>query len=445
MHTSIEPGAQLTAALRALRERSGKTLRELERVTNASDSALSRYLSGRTLPPWPVVDALCKSAGQDASRLRPLWAAAVNAGKQTVVGLAANSLPRQTASFVGRAPEVRMLLAENGVAHVNGMVGVGKTTLALHVAHALAASYPDGQMYVSMKRAAPQSAGPAEAVVSVLRSLLLFIGVPTDRLSDDPQVMSSLWRAESARRRLFVVVDDVANADQAVPLLPGTDRSGVLLVGRPRLQGIHMIPSLSLAPPPEAEAETIFRTAAGPSRVPHTESAAQQVSEIVGRCGRLPLAVRLAATRLRHRPAWTVNDLARRLRDPQQRFEELDRGDGELRAALAASTVDLSAEARRMFRLLAVVAGKDIDVPRAAALAAITQNSAEQLLEALLDAHLLEQQAPRHYSMHPLLHFHAYRLLKEGKDDEWKAARRRLLQHAWPLQLPPPAGRTPPS
>jgi transcriptional regulator with XRE-family HTH domain len=68
--------AELSGALRALRERSGRTLRELERLTHVSDSSLSRYFLGRTVPPWSVVEVLCRAAERNPGELRPAWEAA---------------------------------------------------------------------------------------------------------------------------------------------------------------------------------------------------------------------------------------------------------------------------------------------------------------------------------------------------------------------------------
>jgi Helix-turn-helix domain len=116
---------QLAARLRELRARSGKSLRELERPTLSSDSSLSRYLAGRALPPWQVVQVLCEQGGGDQDDLRRLWTRARRARAQArIVEPAPPGHPPQEtvppASAARRAP-VRLLVA---LAAMAGLVGV---------------------------------------------------------------------------------------------------------------------------------------------------------------------------------------------------------------------------------------------------------------------------------------------------------------------------------
>lgn len=428
MHVSLEPDTQLTAALRALRDQSGLTLRQLESVANASDSALSRYLSGRTLPPWPVVEALCRAAGREPRSLRSLWLEAERGRRRPHTTLALRSLPRGVGVFVGRSREVRELLALRGVAAVDGMVGVGKTTLALHVGHALADEYPDGQLYVSMRGQALISG--VDPLAPMLRRLLLLLGLPAHRIPEEAESMAAVWRAELARRRMLVVLDDVRSADQASPLLPGANGSGALVVGSRRLHGLHHLPTLTLGLPEAEEGEQMFLSTPLDEKGKAEALNTSRVREIVTLCGGLPLALRLAATRLQHRPGWTLAHLLALLADPGRRFAALDHGSGELRTALESSTCDLDDGAARLFRMLALAGGDAIDVRSAAALAGTDLLTADRQLETLLDAHLLAQIDSDRCELHPVLAAYASQLLARANADEVRSARRRLAAQA---------------
>ncbi|WP_157252757.1 ATP-binding protein [Nonomuraea typhae] len=391
---------ELAERLRQVREASGRSLRELERTIHISSSSLSRYLSGQSIPPWSVVVALCQVAGVDPRPLRPVWESGKRAPAKPrqpaqpsapVVSAGRNDLPYDVSGFTGRRDELAALLEAartHRMVAIDGMAGVGKTALAVRAAHRLAADYPDGQHYVDLHGFTPgrEPVEPDEA----LRVLLSALGVASAGIPATGPERAALWRAELARRRAVIVLDNAADADQVRPLLPGAGASLAVVTSRRRMVELDAVRPISLDVLPAADAAELFVSASGGARPSGEPEAAAEVLRL---CGYLPLAIRVAAARLRHRPSWTVATLAERLRS----------GELDVSNVLAMSLRQLDPAQRRMFRLLGLVPGEGVDAWAAAALADIPLGNARSLLEDLVDAHLLQESAAGRYRMHDLL------------------------------------------
>ncbi|NAS20953.1 hypothetical protein GT755_04540 [Herbidospora sp. NEAU-GS84] len=348
-------------------------------------------------------------------------------------------LPRDIASFTGRTAEIAFLdeiatvpdAAEARgsspvIGAVDGMAGVGKTTLAVHVAHRLADRYPDGQLFVDLRGFTRGGApvDPGDALDQLLRSL----GVPGDRIPHDPGARASLYRTRLAGRRVLVLLDNVATEAQVRPLLPGSPTCLVLITSRRRLAGLEDVRPLSLDVLPRADAVTLFARTAGEQRV--SGEAPGLLAEIVELCGRLPLAIRIAAARLRIRPGWTPAHLADRMRDHQHRLGELEVGPLSIAAALDLSYHHLTPGQQDMYRLLGLHPGPDIEPRAAAALVGTTVEHAGRLLDDLVDAHLLQEPAPGRYRFHDLPRAHASATLAdEDTDHDRQEALTRLFDH----------------
>lgn len=402
-----DPLGELAARLRLLQELSGLGVRALARDTGLSSSSLSRYLSGQTVPPWPAVIALCRLVKRDPRPLRPLWEQTSNPlpappkASRQLHPRPRNDLPRDTADFTGRESQltaVRAAVDSHGVVAVDGMAGVGKTCLAVHAAHGLAAAYPDAQLYVDL-HGFTEGREPLDPD-SALRMLLGALDVPSERVPQDGvERLASCWRSELAGRRAVVVLDNAADADQVRPLLPGAGPSVVLITSRNRLLGLDEVPPVSLdVLSPEESAELLARASGDPSG-PEGRLAREPESaaEVLRLCGRLPLALRLAAARLRHRPGWTVGILV----------ERMARGASEFDTAFAMSVRQLDRSQARLFRLLGLLPGGSFDEYAVAALADVPLHSARTALEDLVDAHLVQQPAAGRYRLHDLVHQHA--------------------------------------
>ncbi|GAB3902731.1 BTAD domain-containing putative transcriptional regulator [Kibdelosporangium lantanae] len=388
-----------------------------ERLTGQLMLALQR--AGRQSRALAVYDqtrrALADQLGIDPSP--ELTALRQQILTNSAIPSARSDLPRDANQFTGRTLELRCLAEQmaGSVAAIDGMAGVGKTALVVRLAHQLVPRYPDGQIFLDLHAYTPGSSPlrPAAALDKLLRA----VGVTA--MPDDMEERAALWRTKIAGQRLLIVLDNAAETAQVRPLLPGTADCLVLVTSRQRLTGLDGAFVLSLDVLSPAEAEELFRRVIGTGRM---DNAA--VQEVLQLCGYLPLAIRLAAARLQHRPTWTVEHLARRLRD-QRPLAELQAEDRSVGAAFSLSYQQLDYSHRRMFRLLGRVPGPDFDVHAAAALAATSLGEADRLLEGLLDAHLVQQPAADRYRLHDLLHAYAADL----EDPEEHSALARLLAY----------------
>jgi tetratricopeptide (TPR) repeat protein/transcriptional regulator with XRE-family HTH domain len=406
------PHEQLVAQLTRIKELSGLSLRALARESSLSSSSLSRYLTGRLVPPWEAVVALCRVVGRDPRPLRAMWSEAAKAGAAPAPRR--NDLPADLFDFTGRETEsalVEELLRTAGAVVIDGMGGVGKTSLAVHVAHRLAAAYPDGGLYLDLHGFTPGEE-PLEPRAALGRLLgALDITHPPAGAAE----RAALWRSELSRRRALVVLDNAADAEQVRALLPGAGKSAVVITSRHRLVSLDGVPPVSLVPLPDGDAANLFDRAAGRAAGRTEEEAVRQV---LRQCGGLPLALRMAGARLRHRPGWTVAVLAERLRDTAGRFD----------AVFGMSLHQLDAVQRRVFRLLGVLPGADFDAAVAGALTDLPPGRLGAVLEELLDAHLLQEISPGRYRMHDLLRQYAADLAAD-EEPQAEAALRRALQH----------------
>lgn len=415
------PQDELAARLRLLHELSGLGVRALARDTGLSSSSLSRYLNGRTVPPWPAVVALCRLVKRDPRPLRPLWERTSNPlpappkSSRQIRPLPRNDLPRDVPDFTGREERLAAVFAaveSHRAVSVDGMAGVGKTCLAVHAAHRLAADFPDAQLYVDL-HGFTEGRPPLDPD-SALRMLLAALDVPSEKVPrEGVEQLAACWRSELARRRVVVVLDNAADAEQVRPLLPGAGPSVALVTSRNRLLGLDEVPPVSLdVLSPRESAELLARASGDPggpdSRLGRDPESAAEVLRL---CGRLPLALRLAAARLRHRPGWTVGILVERMSEGAS--EGASEFDAEFGAAFAMSVRQLDRARARLFRLLGLLPGESFDAYVVAALADLPLREARAMLEDLLDAHLVQEPTAGRYRLHDLVHQHARRAAAE--------------------------------
>ncbi|GHF19909.1 ATP-binding protein [Streptomyces morookaense] len=422
--------------LRTYRRRAGLTQEELAEQAGLSARTIRALESGQgRVPRLASVREVAKALGLKAGEQQRLLATATDAADETEQpGQPGRRryLPYDIPDFTGRAAEVARIaeLVGSGsagavlVSAIDGMAGVGKTTLAVHAAHLMAERFPDGQFYCDLHGFTPgyEPVGPASA----LEALLRMAGVDGARIPHTLQERSALWRTTLSDRRTLVVLDNAATAEQVRPLLPGSASCAVLVTSRRRLLALEGAVPLSLDVLPEAEACALVARIAGPDRVADAPEAVAEIAEL---CGRLPLAIRMAAARLAHRPAWTAQDLASELRAGRRRSGS---GGNEqaVSAAFALSYARLGPGCQRLFRLLGLHPGADLDAYAAAALAGTDVATAGQWLEELVDVHLLEQYAPHRYQLHDLLRRHTQEVLHESEPPAHREeAELRLLDH----------------
>ncbi|OMI36047.1 AfsR/SARP family transcriptional regulator [Streptomyces sparsogenes] len=322
----------------------------------------------------------------------------------------AAQLPAEPADFTGRDTLVRRLTGRLAgapdpvppVLALRGPGGVGKTALALRVAHAVRGHFPDGQLYADLLGQDPAPADPAAVLGAFLRAL----GIPAPAVPDGTPERAALYRSTLAGRRVLVLLDNARAGAQVRPLLPGAPGCAVLVTSRARLAdlcGAHAVDLDVMSP---GEALVLFARVIGEERAAAEPEACRKA---VAACGFLPLAVRIAAARLAARPAWTVAALAALLADERGRLDELRIGDLAVASCFASAYGRLAPEQARAFRLLALADGPELSATTAAALLGRDRRdpSVGALLESLVDSGLLESPAPGRYRYHELLRLYA--------------------------------------
>jgi tetratricopeptide (TPR) repeat protein/DNA-binding SARP family transcriptional activator len=305
---------------------------------------------------------------------------------------------------------------------IDGMAGVGKTAFAIHAAHQLAPWFPDAQLFLDLhahSKNAPRIE-PSEALERLLRAL----GVESAKIPQHLDDRAALYRDRLVGRRVLILLDNAYNADHVRPLIPAASGCLVLITSRRRLTALDDAQPLSLDTLPAADAAALLRSVAGRLRLQGAENAVERIVEL---CGRLPLAIRIVAARLRTHPVWQPELLAERLSDVRLQLGELDDGERTASAAFTLSYRDLDDEQRRAFRLLGLVPGRDIDTCAAAALIGTTVRRTARLLHDLLDAHLIGEQVEGRYVLHDLMRRYA----ADQSEAEDAAADRRLALCRW--------------
>ncbi|MFI5671405.1 AfsR/SARP family transcriptional regulator [Streptomyces sp. NPDC051704] len=338
-----------------------------------------------------------------------------------------NELPGVTGVLIGRERERALLAApfpsgSVGVATVDGIAGIGKTALVVRAAQELRAHHPDGCLFVDLRAHSPgrQKLSPQR----VLRRLLRSIGAADSEVPADLDELTTVWRAVTESLRLLLVLDDAVGSAQIRPLLPAGPGSTVIVASRQRLAGLDADRRITLEPLETGEARTLLGQLVGEERTAGEETAARELARL---CGGLPLALRIAGTRLQTRPVWTLAHLVDRMADDDHRLGELRAGDRSLEAAFRLSYDQLAPAQQRAFRILGLTPTSEFDALTPAAMLGRPAHDAGEILEGLVDTSLIQQPRPGRYRLHDLVRVHARRLA-EASPAEAGAARTAVLR-----------------
>ena len=412
------PADSLARLLKTLRSASGLSQEELAERAGLSVQAVGAIERGTRRRPHPqTVRALAAALALSAAdRARLLLAAA---GQPDVASLGPIAqLPRDVADLTGRESAVADAVAAltpdpavqaTTVLCISGKPGVGKSALAVRVAHELASRFPDGQLYVNLQ-GATVGLPPLEPLDGLGRILRAF-GLGPASIPDAVEEAAARFRSLAAERRLLVVLDNARSAEQVRPLLPGSPTCAALVTSRQVLGTLEGARGLQLDVLTPARALELLARIAGPRRLAAESRAAE---EVVRCCGQLPLAIRIAGARLLARPQWPVREFADQLADATRRLDALEAGELAVRAsfdvslqALRTSPDAVDRAAAAAFGLLSLPDGPDLGTAAAARLLDTGEAVAGALLGRLVDAQLLE--TPRHgrYRFHDLVRLFA--------------------------------------
>ncbi|NEE02849.1 AfsR/SARP family transcriptional regulator [Phytoactinopolyspora halotolerans] len=321
-------------------------------------------------------------------------------------------LPPDVPDFAGRAGEIERMVtvltrtrSELAVIGLTGPGGAGKTALAVRAAHQARAHFPDGQLFADLRGSRDTPAEPGDVLAAFLRAL----GVEPDQLPADVGDRSGMFRTLLAGRRVLLVLDDASGALQVQPLLPGEAGCAVVVTARSRLflAGSTVVALEELS---GAEASELLASTVGPERVAAEPAAADA---IVDACGRLPLALRIAGSRLATRTDRSLAEYADRLASARV-LDELNLGDVGVRNSLMLSYQQLDEAEARTFRLLAAAEVSALSVPALACMLGADDEHARGLAGALVDLHLLAEPVAGRFRLHDLLRVLARELSEEA-------------------------------
>jgi tetratricopeptide (TPR) repeat protein len=339
---------------------------------------------------------------------------------------------------------------------VTGTAGIGKTATVVHWAHRAIDRFPDGQLYVDLRGFHPVAPMPAE---EALRYFLDAFQVSPERIPTSLDGQAALYRTLLAGRKMLIILDNAADVDQLLPLLPGSPGCLVAVTSRNQLTGLvaaHGAEPMRLDLLTHTEAQQLLYGYLGQERMLAEPGAA---STLIEYCNRLPLALAITAARATVQPKLPLAVLASALAGDTERLDALETGDPatSIRATFALSHRAQSEGARRIFRMLGLHPGVDISLSAAASLAGLSVRRLRPLLAELTDTHLLAEHAPGRYSFHDLLRGYAGELVRARDNDHVRStATHRLLDHYLhtayaaallldpyrdPIVLPPPLSR----
>jgi hypothetical protein len=371
-------------------------------------------------------------------------------------------LPWDTADFTGRGDQLLRITAALSsradphaafAAVIDGMAGVGKSAFAIHAAHQLADRFPDGELYADLLGTSPEPAEPR----AVLATFLRLLGIAPDELPEPEVERAALYRSLLAKRRVLVVLDDVRDVKQLAPLVPASPGCALLVTTRDRHVGVAGALQLSLSPLTGDESYALLSRIAGADRIAAEPKA---TDEILAACAGLPLAVRAVGGRIAARPAWQIADFADRLARPEEFgfFDELRFGQHDVRAAFEAGLTGWGSAVLCALCALGRWNGVELGLTVASSLLERSPGEAEEILERLVDLHLLESPRRGRYQFHDVVRkFAAERAANPPAPKRTAAppapaatppadarARQPHLRPAPPAAAPPPSSPSPP-
>lgn len=359
-------------------------------------------------------------------------------------GIIPHQLPSMIPHFVGRTHELDILntqldrAASGGdsgpvvITTIGGTAGIGKTTLALYWARRNIDHFPDGQLYVDLRGFSPT--GTPRTAQDAVRGFLDAFQVPVDKIPATLDGQVALYCTLVEGRRLVIMLDNARDADQVWPLLPGSPTCVVLVTSRQQLGSLithKKAKHITLELMTTTEARQLLTESLGPERI-HAEPGA--VDKLIQHCVGLPIALSIAAARVLLEPHLPLSVLVGQLREQRQRLDALSTGrdspETDIRAVFSWSYTALSSNAARLFRLLGLHPGPDIDTRAAASLTGLPEPDTRNFLAELTRAHLVKQHIPGRYQFHDLLRAYATgQATAEEPEPQQRAALHRVLDY----------------
>lgn len=353
---------------------------------------------------------------------------------------APRQLPAAIAEFTGRRrtlEEITRMLSDppapDGsrclpVVCLNGEGGAGKTTLAVHAAHAVRHLYPDGQLFAQMQDADGRPTDPMELLARLISSL----GRSPNPLPDSLPERISVYRSRLGERRILIVLDDVTSVAQAMALMPGNPDCAVIITSRNPLASLPGARHFEVGNLEEPACTELLGKIIGVAR---TAAEPEAVRQLIRFCDQLPLAVRIAAAKLSSRPHWSIAHMVQRMRDEPRRLDELAIDGIGIRATLADSYSELGSRSRQLFMRLSLLGSVDFGAWVSAPLLDLDPGQAEDALDELVAAHLVEARIAEdgtfRFRMHDLVRIYALEQFAAEESAAERATTLRRLLSCW--------------
>ncbi len=387
----------------------GEELCALESAILANDRALELEPGVRNRPGWT------RSGGAEIPRQLPAAVADLTGRDDVLDRLSALLSAHQDANYLP-------------VVTLTGKGGVGKTALALHAAHALRQRYCDGQLFAQLREADGQPISSLELLAQFLRAL----GLAPTAMPSTLAERSAVYRSLLGERRVLIVLDDADNVNQVMPLIPGSPHCAVIITSRNPLLSLPGADRIEIGDIDERSAIELLSRIIGSDRVQAEVSAALALVRL---CGCLPLALRIVAAKLTMRAHWRIGQMVRRMTDERQRLDELALSGVGIRATLSLSYNSLSKDARRLFRLLALLGTADFASWVSAPLLDLDADAAADLLDTLVAARLVEVRvreagSPR-FRLHDLIRIYATEQLSTEEPTAQRASALARILGCW--------------
>lgn len=274
-------------------------------------------------------------------------------GDQEILARALFTIPMSVQDFAGREQELEQLktnfLRGALITGISGGGGIGKTELARKLANEIKDNYPDARMEINLQGTSDTPLNTDEAMRRLLEPFYA-----AQKLPDDSNQLMGLYRQTFASNKALILLDNAANAPQVRPLLPPAP-SAAIVTSRQHfsLTEFGLKEPLRLDVLSLENARELLRVACDKL----IESTDQAIDKLAKLCGRLPLALRVAASLLNDRPDWSLDTLLQRLSDERTRLKRLKRPgdtDFDVEAIISLSYSLLSPEMQRLFRMLGV-------------------------------------------------------------------------------------------
>jgi tetratricopeptide (TPR) repeat protein len=343
---------------------------------------------------------------------------------------APHMLPPESGDFTGREEyidRIEQSLQRGKIVAIDGMPGVGKSALAIRVAHRLQERFADAQLYVNLYGQTPDLALDTKTVL--IRFLTALTGRDESQLATELDGLVSQYRSVLADKKALVILDNARDAAQIRDLLPSSSNCAVVVTSRSRLTGLagtELVDLKSMAVGTDeelGESELLFQAILQDQQ--RVVADVTTVRQIVGLCGGLPLAIRIAAATLKQQ-IWVNRSFpayARELAAESTRLQKLENsqvgaampGQGSVQASFNLSYQALTEAEQQLFRWAGGLPGVDFGV---AILAAALEQEKSQIamgLGQLLEAQVLELLGAERFGWHDLMRLFAKEQLTDSE------------------------------